>query len=758
MNGIADRSRSDAAGSPWNGKRSTLAALAPQLRCSRVPAGIGIGFARWNDRREATLDFITAHFGQALLAARSDRADEDALAASKAGHYRTVLDVPGSDRSAIADAIDAVFGSYGHARSTDEVFMQRQVTGVRDAAVAFTHALPDGAPYHVVSVAKGPRSDHVTRGDTDVDTWYSARTDGRLDGLPAPYRVYLDALREIESVVGDQSCEVEMVADDADIIWLLQVRPLTLPPCDEAPVDRLRHALESDLAALATQPPLLGMMPDWNPAELLGEHPRPLARELFDTLITRRAWWLGRRALGYARIEETRLLRFIAGRPYVDARTSFRSLVPAGLDADIGERLVAAYCERLRAHPEYHDKIEFDVAFTTLTFGLADAFASRYPALLDTAQFSTFQETLRAPTSAALDAALTDRLIHSFTRDLRLAPPGAEPARLRRWIERLELRTGVRFAMAARQAFAIEALLRSAVDIGALDPTSWLQMRQSVASCAGLSASIDGDDAHVRAGTFEISAPTRKEFARPPFAQQPPRDANPRALWTLDAQISRDLRDALHELRLHIDVEALFAQYARVVHAREFGKCVFARGISLALDALASRAESLGIDRCTAGWLGLDDLLDPALARERLQERALVARNAHAVEARIRMPLLIRDHRLDVVHYAHGQANWLGNGRVDDVPTIVDAQTDPDRVPMHALIAIASANPGFDWIFRRRPAALLTAFGGPNSHMAIRCAEAGVPALLGIGPDAFRRVISARRISIDFGGRRWSLG
>ena len=32
-------------------------------------------------------------------------------------------------------------------------------------------------------------------------------------------------------------------------------------------------------------------MPDWNPAEIIGKKPRPLALSLYQELITNHTWW-----------------------------------------------------------------------------------------------------------------------------------------------------------------------------------------------------------------------------------------------------------------------------------------------------------------------------------------------------------------------------------------------------------------------------------------------------------------------------------
>ena len=59
------------------------------------------------------------------------------------------------------------------------------------------------------------------------------------------------------------------------------------------------------------------------------------------------------------------------------------------------------------------------------------------------------------------------------------------------------------------------------------------------------------------------------------------------------------------------------------------------------------------------------------------------------------------------------------------------------------IVCIENADPGFDWIFTQHPAALVTRFGGANSHMAIRCAEFGLPAAIGCGDSLYARLTQA---------------
>ena len=71
-----------------------------------------------------------------------------------------------------------------------------------------------------------------------------------------------------------------------------------------------------------------------------------------------------------------------------------------------------------------------------------------------------------------------------------------------------------------------------------------------------------------------------------------------------------------------------------------------------------------------------------------------------------------------------------------------------------AIVAIETADPGFDWIFSHSIKGLITAYGGANSHMAIRAGELGLPAVIGAGGTLFAKWSAARKLYIDCGIKR----
>ena len=100
-------------------------------------------------------------------------------------------------------------------------------------------------------------------------------------------------------------------------------------------------------------------MPDWNPAEMIGKNPKNLSYSLYSTLITDKSWSIARKQMGYSKMKDTKLMTSFSGKPYIDVRKSFYSLLPDNLSEKFKNKLVNISLEILKKNPEYHDKIEF---------------------------------------------------------------------------------------------------------------------------------------------------------------------------------------------------------------------------------------------------------------------------------------------------------------------------------------------------------------------------------------------------------------
>lgn len=65
------------------------------------------------------------------------------------------------------------------------------------------------------------------------------------------------------------------------------------------------------------------------------------------------------------------------------------------------------------------------------------------------------------------------------------------------------------------------------------------------------------------------------------------------------------------------------------------------------------------------------------------------------------------------------------------------------------IVLIENADPGYDWGFSHNIAGFITAYGGANSHMAIRAAEFGLSAVIGVGEKNFQRYAQEKQITLD---------
>ena len=102
---------------------------------------------------------------------------------------------------------------------------------------------------------------------------------------------------------------------------------------------------------------IYGIMPDWNPAEIIGVKPKPLALSLYRELITNSIWAYQRDNYGYRNLRSNPLIVEIEGSPYIDVRVSFNSFIPKDLPESISEKLANYYLEKLNLLLSYMIKL-----------------------------------------------------------------------------------------------------------------------------------------------------------------------------------------------------------------------------------------------------------------------------------------------------------------------------------------------------------------------------------------------------------------
>jgi phosphohistidine swiveling domain-containing protein len=184
---------------------------------------------------------------------------------------------------------------------------------------------------------------------------------------------------------------------------------------------------------------------------------------------------------------------------------------------------------------------------------------------------------------------------------------------------------------------------------------------------------------------------------------------------------------------------------ATVINGRESAKLEFSRNLSDALQVLRAWGERRNLSADDLSHIPVGALLrtpDVGL----LRELAAQGREAYARTQQVKLPPVITaPEDIRSFEMPPTMPNFITrHSAVGDV-ALVERGDDPrDRIAF-----VLSADPGYDWIFTRRIRGLVTAYGGVNSHMAIRARELGLPAVTGAGEARYREWSSARRIELD---------
>ncbi|MGH8621082.1 MAG: PEP/pyruvate-binding domain-containing protein, partial [Burkholderiales bacterium] len=390
-------------------KAETLAQLKPLVSRGMVADLFYFTAADWRDDRAAILRRTQEKFGRAMLAVRSSARGEDSTEGSAAGVYRSRLSVNGADRGELAAAIEEVIASYS-GDPGDQVLVQPMLEGVVVSGVIMTHDVSRGSPYYIVNF------DDVTGSSSSVTSGRGAhklvfvyrsapRTLIRSDRVAR----FVELAEEVEALCGNVPLDIEFGLSQDGQLYLFQARPISLHanwhPSTERRVARQLAVIERFLEqrslprpGIAGRRTILGVMPDWNPAEIIGIEPRPLAASLYQELVTREVWRRARQAMGYAQLPAEDLMVLVGGRPYIDVRNSFNSFLPEGLEPAIRHTLIDAWLDRLEANPELHDKIEFEIVPTCRDFAFDSAFQERFGSLLRPAALAEYRERLTALT------------------------------------------------------------------------------------------------------------------------------------------------------------------------------------------------------------------------------------------------------------------------------------------------------------------------------------------------------------------------
>jgi glutamine kinase len=765
-------------------KAETLSRLEPLVRQSHIGKQISFTTAHWINDSDTILDEISTCFSDTNLIVRSSSKSEDGWYLSNAGGFESLLNVNGGDRPTVRKSIEITLASYGeNPNEKDQILVQECLQKVRVSGVIFTCSLETGAPYyHFNFDDKTQSTESVTSGSHgDLRTVVVSRLKPEcLNNIAPEIMPVLHAVHELERLLGFDKLDIEFAIDENGLVHIFQVRPITVDhskyEMDLTSIDKSLkdcalhfHAQQSLMPFVYGDKAIFANMPDWNPAEIIGTRPKPLSFSLYRYLITNDVWAQQRFEFGYRDVRPSPLILSFSGQPYVDVRASLNSFIPAALPDELAERLATAYIDILATNPSYHDKIEFDVAFTVWTPDFyKNAIDRLTPYGLSAEDIAKLEVTLKDITCNALsrlgkDIAPIGRLRQRKNSIVSSNIPVIDKIFL--LLDDCKRFGTLSFSHAARAGFVATTLLKSFVTSKILSEERRLEFMRSIKTVAGefeeskyshKLGRISIQDlvenyGHLRPGTYDICAQAYWEDPEKYFltsGENKPEFVSP---FTFSLNESENVKIMLDNLGAKETPNELLQYLQEAIEARELVKFQFTKNLSKALDMCACLAEKLSLTREQISFLEYHDLEQLKLnviGVNELKDKISQNQKTYTVSQVIEMPGFIKQESDFYCFERHTlQPNFITRNKIH-ATVILLSDSEPETLA-GAVVLIPQADPGFDWLFGCNIGGLITQFGGANSHMAIRAAENDLPAAIGVGDKLYEQIARMRKIELD---------
>jgi len=762
----------------FNTKAGTLTELQGVLKSAQIASLHIIVVEDWISDRSTCIAKLLNELNKFPVIVRSSCAREDGAEFSNAGAFLSLSNV---EINGLEQAIDQVIASYGGVSSTDEVLIQPMLTDVVRSGVAFSHDPNTCTPYQIVNWVEGDDTSIVTGGRGGRVWQQAAKSTISPPLVLAPIIILLN---ELLVLFQNKPLEFEFAVtseSSGEVLWLLQARPLILAQKSEsAEIQAARLKSIQDKIKRGMQPhPFLmgqrtvyGVMPDWNPAEIIGIRPKPLALSLYRELITDAIWAYQRHNYGYRNLRSFPLMPHFFGLPYIDVRLSFNSFIPADLDEGLANRLVDYYIDRLLSEPALHDKVEFEIVFSCYTLDLPQRLERLSDVGFSMQERETIADSLRRLTNQIVhpkegfwrsDSAKMDTL---NVRREELLTSSADPLERIYWLLEDAKRYGtLPFAGLARAGFVAVQMLQSLRSVGVFSQADYDNFIAGVSTVSGQLArdrvTLDKDVflaryGHLRPGTYDILSP-RYDEAPDLYFDWGRQSRAPDSVkqFTLSLPQMREIIKLLEAHQLEPDPVALFDFMQAGIELRELAKFHFTKNLSDILVLITQIGSQYGLSREDLAYCDISVFKELYIAAADVKDSLLrsidqgKARYAESLKISL-PPLIAKPDDVWAFEWPESSPNFITQKQTT---ASVSGCDDLDRLA-GAIVCIPNADPGFDWLFAYPIAGLITAWGGANSHMAIRAGELGLPAVIGAGEVLYRRWSSARQLHLDCAGRR----
>ena len=712
------------------------------------------------------IDKIENQF-KAKIAIRSSFIDEDRENSSNAGKYISFLNVNPQNKKDLILKIHKVIKSKKNLKQKDIFFVQNMVQNIKISGVVLTRNLLDYSKCININYSTGSNSTLVTSGSKNTKSLIYYKND--IFKIDEKFEQLLKTVNEIIEKTNQEDIDIEFAIDNKKKVYILQIRNLIIPKGKLYQTDnrinefnklsKKINKLKKKNISLFGETTYFGNMPDWNPAEIIGSKPKPLALSLYQELITNHVWSENRLKYGYNDLSQFHLMTTFFGTPYIDVRIDFNSWLPKTLGKKISNKLIGYYLKKFRLNKTNQDKVEFNILFTCLTFSTKKRIEKELKKILNKKEKIIFYKSLEELNLQALKQKKKDKELinHLIFRQFEIDKSDMYEIDKIYWlVEDCKKFGTLPFAGLARCGFIAMDILKSLNNnkmINNDEYSSFLESIETVTSQMKIDLNTVSKKrflekyGHLRPGTYEITNKNYRENFKEYFGNIKKNKVNHKKL-------KFSLLNKIPSTLIYKSKKEMIDFIKDSIVMREYSKFIFTKSVDLIFKNLEKFGKKYNIKTKDLSYIKIDKILDFYFnlsnykTIESIKKHIRENKKEYNLNKDIALPDVITSNKdLFVQHRKSEDLNFISNKIISS--KIIEYKIEKNIKNYEGIICIENADPGFDFLFSKNIKGLITKYGGLNSHMSIRCAELNLPAIIGVGEIMYNNIIRYNNVIMD---------
>lgn len=764
-------------------KANTLIKLKDKLKKSFILDIIKFNYSDWKKNKQYIITKIQKKFRNKVIL-RSSATDEDSYYQSQAGKYLSLKDINPKNKIDLRKSINKIFKKYKNKSPLNEVLIQPILSNVSASGVLFTYDNEHGSPYYCIEYDDlTGHTDTVTAGKNDKSrTLYVLRN--KISSLKSKrFTKLISAAKEIENITSFSKLDIEFGINKNNKIFIFQVRPLIIKKNISK---KLTHKIYNRIGQLEKKyisknkskkfgnTNLLGVMPDWNPAEIIGILPKPLSYTFYAEIITNKIWALSRKNLGYKNLTKYNLMENFASYPYINTNLSFYSFLPNKLNKKVSKKIVNFWINDLKKNNFKHDKIEFEVCDTCYDFSTKKKL-KRFKKVLTKSEIKNYNNALLTLTNDILisnfklkNNALKDlKQLELFRKKFNLKKK-KNISDIKQLINKIKIYGTLNFANLARVAFISESFLRSLISNKVIKLERLNSFKNSINTILTdfvkdtnklLNKKISRKKfgniyGHLRSGTYDIESKRydKSDYFNKTHLRSIKKIKNFENFRFKKKEL-KAINLNLKKLNLNLNPIEFMNTIKENIALREYSKFMFTKSVSDILEEIVLKGKNFKLTRKDLSFLKFNELkfLDNKKNKSTVIKKLKKNKQEYYFNKLIKLPYLITDKKdLSIVPLLKGIPNYITSKKITAKCVVVKNKPSMKLDNLKGkIVLVESADPGYDWLFLYGIAGLITKYGGSNSHMSIRCSEMNIPAVIGCGEQLYRKLRNSNLIEVD---------